>query len=212
MSKNIELSSFFLDFLFPKKCLGCNEKGKYFCENCLKKVRKASRNSSNQIVTVWKYEGVIKKGITYLKYKYAHSISEELVDNYLKYLDKTKLPDRAVLIPVPMHIQKKRQRGFNQTEVLGRIVAKKLHWEYEENLVKKVKNTKPQVGLAKKERIKNVKGSFEVNKKLMKELKNKKLVIFDDVYTTGATIGEMVQTINDNTDSIIIVVATIARG
>ena len=65
-----------LDFIFPKKCLECGSFGKYICDNCLKKVGKSGWWGRNY--SVFKYEGVIRKAIIALKYKYSTAIVDEL--------------------------------------------------------------------------------------------------------------------------------------
>lgn len=180
-----------LDLVYPKKCLECKSKGTYICDNCLKKVRKArlrKTDSFEKLVSAWRYEGVIRKAILTLKYRFVLDIAEELIEKYLKEV-KINLPKKAVLVPIPMYQKRKKWRGFNQTEELGRILAKKMGWEYKPNVLIKTKNTKPQTELKREDRAKNIKSSFSVKSGF---LKNKKIIIFDDVWTTGHTLNEAI--------------------
>lgn len=178
-----------LDLVYPKKCLECKRKGNYVCDNCLKKVRKARFRKVDlfgKLISAWRYEGVIRKAILTLKYRFVSDIAEELIEKYLKEV-KANLPKKAVLVPIPMHKKRKRWRGFNQTEELGKILSKKMGWDYSEKLLIKTKNTKPQTELKEEERRLNIKDSFLIK---TNAFKNKTIVVFDDVWTTGSTLKE----------------------
>lgn len=176
-----------LDLLFPKKCLECKKPGKYICSNCLKKVRPGIKNSSNY--SIFKYEGVIRKAIINLKYKYATDIAEELVKICVYKLKNKKKFKNVTLVPIPLHWKRENERGFNQVEIIGRKVAKELNWKFEPNLLIRNKSTIPQVQLKGEERRKNLTGVFKINEN--NNLDNNSLIfLFDDVYTTGSTINE----------------------
>jgi ComF family protein len=198
--------------LYPKKCLGCGVGDTYICTKCLSKVkhpkpdcivcRKPSVDfmthakckkplSLTACVSAWHYSGVIRKTILALKYKFALDVAEELVDYTVDYLKENKivLPRKAVLVPVPLHPRRKRWRGFNQAEELGRIFSRKFNWDYCQDYLIRIKNTTPQVKLKGKERVDNIHGVFSVNPRQGKE-NNAPLIVFDDVSTTGATLKE----------------------
>lgn len=180
----------FLDLLFPKKCLECGSSGVYMCLGCTKKVR--SGISSYLNISLFKYEGVIRSAIIALKYKYATSIAEELALLVSKKIKKLKIKNnKFTLVPIPLHKKRENQRGFNQVEKIGKIVAKKLNWEYLPDLLIRTKQTTPQVQLKGIQRRQNLSGVFKVNPKHSSLFTDHcSLVIFDDVYTTGSTINE----------------------
>lgn len=91
------------------------------------------------------------------------------------------------LIPVPLSNKRLKWRGFNQSQLLAKNIAKKFNLELLVDL-KRIKHQKPQVKLNKKDRQSNLAGSF---KWFGKNLKNKKIIIIDDVYTTGTTLKEI---------------------
>ena len=196
-----------LDLIYPKKCLECKTSVEYICSKCLKKVRKAisiclvcNRPSLNgrthkkckrphtldQLISGWKYEGVIRKALLALKYKYVTDVAEELITKYLKEL-KTPVPKKAILVPIPMHPKRKKWRGFNQAEELGKIITKKLDWDYIPDLLIRTRYTKPQTELKGEARKKNVVGVFKVNPDY-RDCNN--IILFDDVTTTGSTLKE----------------------
>ncbi|KKP23194.1 MAG: Phosphoribosyltransferase [Candidatus Woesebacteria bacterium GW2011_GWC1_30_29] len=154
-----------INFLFPKECLECKDTGRYICSNCVQKVRVGGlvEIGNLKVYSVWKYEGVIRKAIISLKYKFATEIAEELTVNISNYLPlKSK---SYILAPIPMHWHKKNIRGFNQTEIIGEKLAKS------------------------EVRRENLSGVFEINSEI-KISKTSKILLFDDVLTTGSTIVE----------------------
>jgi len=103
------------------------------------------------------------------------------------------------LVPIPLNKKRSNWRGFNQTELLGRMIASSFGWKFSSNLLLRKKFTKPQAGLGKKERRKNVKDAFAINPQFAK-IKNDNLevVIFDDVFTTGSTLKEACKVLKRN--------------
>jgi ComF family protein len=103
----------------------------------------------------------------------------------LHYLD---LPGADAVVPVPVHKNRLRQREFNQSALLARHLAKKLQIELILDCLVKIKDTLPQVGLRSRERNENIKRSFSVRNKDL--IAGKKVLLLDDVITTGATVRE----------------------
>lgn len=93
-----------------------------------------------------------------------------------------------VVVPVPLHIKRLRHRGFNQSLLLGRVVAKHLKINADASNLKRIRHTEPQINLKHAERAKNISGAFEATRP--HELKGKRVLLVDDVFTTGATIRE----------------------
>lgn len=182
-----------VNFLFPRKCLTCKKDGKYICDDCFRKVRVGgiSNRDNLKVYSLFKYEGVIKRAIISLKYKFATDISEELVDLSVKKLKNFNYfkSKNFTLVPIPLHIKRENWRGFNQTEIVGEKIALEMGWSYSNNLLVRIKNTNPQVELKSFERSKNLLNAFTVDNNNSIS-KNRKLIIFDDVYTTGSTIIE----------------------
>ncbi len=153
--------------------------------NCRKKL------SMDGIFAAFSYTGVVKRAITTLKYRFATDIAEELVSQTIIKISKSfiPLPKDGILLPVPLSKQRKRWRGFNQAELLGKMVSAKMGWKYDETLLIRSRHTTSQTSLAKEERQINMKNAFVVAKRTA--ISDTPYIIFDDVWTTGATIREV---------------------
>lgn len=201
-----------LDLIFPKKCLECKKEGRYICKDCVKKTRPArsvcpycgiysffgkthenckKKYGLDGIYSIWKYDGVVRKAIIALKYKFANDVSKELAWEAIKELKKLKIFSRnSILIPIPLHIKRENWRGFNQAEEIGKLIAKDFNWKFVPNLLIRKISTKPQVGLKGIERTQNVKDIFEIVSRYNTKNYKNQIIIFDDVYTTGSTLKE----------------------
>lgn len=176
------------DFIFPKNCLECGKEGKYVCESCLNKVGKSGWYGRNY--SIFRYEGVIRKAIIALKYKYSTEVAKELAEVCVKSLGSLNLiSNSCLLIPIPLHWQRKNVRGFNQSEEVGKLIAKNMNWDFNADLLIKNKSTIPQVGLKGDSRRKNLRGVFSVAPNHFIS-NHYSLVLFDDVFTTGSTLKE----------------------
>lgn len=186
-----------LDLIFPKNCLECKSSGKYICENCLKKVPPRGW-TDRETYSCFRYEGVIRKAIITLKYKYSTEIAKELAEVCVQKLKSSFLlpsnyrrsrPSFAYcLVPVPLHWHRKNFRGFNQSEEVGKIIAKKMNWEFISDLLIRKKSTIPQVQLTGSARRQNLRGVFLLNPAYV--LRSTCYILFDDVLTTGSTLLE----------------------
>lgn len=211
-----------LSFLFPKKCLTCSKVNYYICKECLSKVARAiqicnactrasvdglthvksqSPLSLNRMIFLWQYQGVIRQALIKYKYRFAREISQELAKNIRFFLESKKvvLPENLQLVTIPLHRRRENWRGFNQVEVIGRLLADYFKWGYYPKLLTKKTLKKPQVELKGKQRRENIRGEFSINQKLKAKINNNSLVvILDDVYTTGATIKEATKVLKRN--------------
>ncbi len=100
-------------------------------------------------------------------------------------VDAPNKPD--YLLPVPLHKSRMRQRGFNQSIELSRVMAKKLNIPIEYDAVSRIRSTSAQTGLNSVQRKKNIKGAFKV----VQKISAKRVLIIDDVMTTGSTVNEL---------------------
>lgn len=141
-------------------------------------------------ISIFRYEGVIRKAIIALKYKYSTEIAKEIADICVKNLKSMNFVSRSyLLVPIPLHWYRQNIRGFNQAEEVGKLVAKGMNWKYEPDLLNKEISTKPQVGLKSSARRENLKNVFTVSPKILVS-ENSKIILFDDVFTTGSTLSE----------------------
>ncbi len=150
----------------------------------------------SKIQAVGLYEGTLREAIHLFKYEKKKSLAKPLGDLLIKHLEETcpragkegGLEKIDFVIPVPLHSKKLREREFNQSGLLARLVGRHFRKPVlEGNLIRK-KTTTPQFELDRKERLKNVKGAFAIKRR--EEVKGKNLLLIDDVRTTGATLKE----------------------
>lgn len=200
-------NNFILDLLFPKKCVSCGKLGLYLCRNCFSKVefvdfpvcpvcqRQAVEGKTHPgcigkykldgLVVACRYRGAVKSAVVKVKYKWIYDIEQIFVDLLVERLWKFALPKNVVLVPVPLHQSRMRWRGFNQSEILAKRLAVKFKVPFAQLLIRN-RQTKTQVGLKRDERKKNVKDAFSVTGVVA----GKDILLVDDVYTSGATMGE----------------------
>jgi len=200
------------DLIFPRKCFGCGKEGRYICDLCLAKVktpkaicpmceRPAIDGMTHSgckkplgldgLTSPWEYDGVIRKAILALKYKYATDVVDELIGYLVTSLKDKLVPNAQCLVPVPLHWYRENFRGFNQSEEIGKLVAKEMGWKFISDLLTRKKSATPQTELKGEERTKNIQGVFSLNPRYQPSVINHwPLVIFDDVYTTGSTLKE----------------------
>jgi ComF family protein len=136
----------------------------------------AYEGSLRQAIHRWKYEGK-----THLTPFFA-----EWMATGLKHYWESNSFD--LLLPVPLHTRRLRERGFNQALLLVKELSHRIGIPYEKTILQKKRPTIPQVNLSGAEREKGVRGAFDVIGK--EELERKSVLLVDDVYTTGATVNE----------------------
>ena len=143
-----------------------------------------------KLLYCFEYKGIIRtymikykfNGEAYLSNFFARQIlKNKKASNILKLYD--------IIISVPMENNKKLKRGYNQTELITKIIAKELGILENNNVLFKLKKIKTQSTLNKENRKKNIKDAYFVNNNI--DLKNKKVILLDDIYTTGATVNEI---------------------
>ena len=136
------------------------------------------------------YEGVMKKVIHLLKYNKKTGIMrtlEKIIRSYLNCLNSS-FPCLDLVVPIPLHRKKLRERGFNQAELIAKVVAKHLQVRLTKGNLKRTKATISQTSLDRKERKRNLREAFTVKNR--DEFQAKNVLLVDDVYTTGTTIKE----------------------
>lgn len=153
-----------------------------------------SQKSFDNLTSPFYYDSVIRKGIHNLKYNSYNKSSEFLAYEMVNAIDRDFKDENPDFITcVPMSKKRKREKGYNQCEFLIKHIGKVYGYKPVPNLLIKTKHTPTQVNLKYKERIKNLKGAFEVNKKY--DIKGKTILLCDDVITTGSTLNECSRTL-----------------
>ena len=132
------------------------------------------------------YASPVKQLISQLKFHGNLSYIPLLAHNFIHSIKhRKKLPE--YIIPVPLHKERLRERGFNQALELSRFISQKLNIPIDYSLCRRDKATPFQSGLSAKQRIKNIKNAFSITK----THSYKHVAIFDDVVTTGTTVNEL---------------------
>lgn len=216
---------FVLNFLYPPCCIICGKLDKnYICKNCEKRFeryrkyneidnKKILENKLNNAIKenyydidlqrfywdkflyVFEYKGIVRKtlldykfnGKPYLSNFFAYEIlKSKKVYEILKFCD--------IIVPVPMDRKKRGLRGYNQTELISKILSKKSGIK-EEKILQKTKQTKTQSLLKPEERKQNIENAFCI--KNTELVKDRNIILLDDIYTTGATVNEISKILKD---------------
>jgi ComF family protein len=135
------------------------------------------------------YRGALKEVIHLFKFEKRKNLvtrlSRLLHETFIEHFNDLNI---EWIVPVPLHKKRYQERGFNQCEMLARGLGKRSRIAVSANNLIKVKHTQPQTGLTDKQRSKNVKNAFRVRKP--KQLAGRRVLLVDDVFTTGATLNE----------------------
>ena len=156
----------------------------HVCEDCLRR-----RPFFKEARAPYLYEGGLMTAIHEFKYG-AKSFLAKPLGLLLSSFARTWLATHKslLLMPVPLHPRRLRERGFNQSLLLAREVAKDLQADLDFLSLQRVKYTKPQTGLGSEERARNVRRAFQVLRR--ETVKKRSIVLVDDVATTGSTLNE----------------------
>lgn len=207
-----KISEFVADILFPKFCLGCKKEGFWMCRDCFMKINFSDRFSCpvcekilpdgkicencrrktkiNRFFSAAKYENsLIKEAIHKLKYEFVKDLARPISTPIIEFLKQFSFDSDFLIVPIPLHGSRKRWRGFNQAEEIAREISEKIKISViSENLLR-VKKTLPQVEMnGHQKRLDNIKNAFDI--KNPEIFHNKKILLIDDVYTSGATMEE----------------------
>jgi len=207
-----------LDWVWPRYCLGCGREGEWVCRDCQQKnllrndicccpecglinsdgrICKNCQNkwNLNRLLIACQPTGLLREVLLNYKYKDLYRLQNVLVDCLQNKLDQD-LRDYDLVMGVPLHSNRENWRGYNQALKLAEGLSDIYGWKLIKN-IKRNKNTIPQVNFARKDRLKNVKGVFcFIGKK--EEIENKKILLVDDVCTTGATIDQCARELKNN--------------
>ena len=192
------------ELVFPKKCLSCKKEGFAFCAECRGRIPLETSPSQGDTISVWQYDyPTLQKALWRLKYRgkqeLARDLAESLYDKLMETLAENELfenpagnrDEKYVLIPIPIHKDRQRKRGYNQSELLAKELVRlnPSLFLLETDALLKTKKTRSQVSVKNREqRLRNIRGSFSVCH--AKKISGKNILVVDDVTTTGATLAE----------------------
>lgn len=198
-----------LPYIKEPRCLKCGKPilkmEQEYCYDCSKKEHFFEQGRSlwihrepvNRAVYAFKYHSLMCYGIVFGR-EMGKQMAEYLLENEVE-----------LLIPIPLHRRKQRERGYNQSAVLAKEISEHTGIPAEERLLIRRKYTKPQKQLNDVERIKNIKGAFA----LAGEIKAENVALIDDIYTTGSTIDEAAEVLrNSGVSKVYFLTISIGQG
>lgn len=206
----LKIKNIVLDLIYPPVCGFCNEiNNKFLCDNCRDRLNsmKISKIDDYKNVPVYfdehfymfKYEREIRDYIINYKFdekSYMFESFAKLVQDDDVFTDSF-INKYDCIISVPIHKKRFKQRGYNQSELIAKEIGKICGKPYCKNVLIKKKNIVAQSTLDKLERVRNIKDAFELEPELS-IIKGKRIAIFDDVFTTGATVNECAKVLKEN--------------
>ena len=197
-----------LDLLFPRWCIGCGREGDFICPSCLKSLPRimppicprCGQPQSSAILcrscvgwqaeidgirSPFRFDGVIRQAIHELKYRNLRAIAGLFAQWLNDYLTTNPMPGE-VLVAVPLHRKRLRERGYNQSNLLAQELGKLAHLPVVDDCLIRERHALPQARTATvDERRSNVAGAFSCRNQ---RLKGKQVLLIDDVATSGATL------------------------
>jgi len=196
-----------LDLLFPPQCGGCNSSGSRWCEDCQRRVNvltgilcdvcglpqevagvcatcRVDRPHFHSLRAWAVFETPIQNALHKLKYRHDMSMGEAIAGQ-MKSFVKNLNWHVDMIVPVPLGVQRLRERGYNQVAMIAKPLSMALDYQYAPDVLMRQKETRSQVGLNKEERRKNMHAAFRAGS----GVKDKTVLIMDDVSTTGSTLS-----------------------
>jgi competence protein ComFC len=231
----LTLHNLLTNYLFPVFCLACDEEGEWVCDECFRflqplvqlfcpichastscgevcnKCTGKSYLTGHIAALKYKEDALIGKIIHILKYNYAEdvmSVIRRILHEFIK-INKDYFYKIDIIIPVPLHKKRYAERGFNQAEYIARVLSDELSISMKNNILTRSLNTPHQAKLDRGGRLKNVEGAFSFTK--FESIKEKHILLVDDVFTTGATMQACANILQKNGASAVSA-CTLARG
>ena len=200
------LKNFLLDLIFPRYCLGCQKELSYGAENaqicgdCFAKIRLnrgfqyQKKSAINAILAAGRYDDpILREAIKSFKYQSVESLKKPLAKLAIDYLKKENLAGKFsgfVIAPVPLTLRRRLNRGFNQSELLAKEIGAFLNCPVV-NLLKRKKFNSPQAEIPDwQKRKENITGAFVLAPNIDIGNLYTKIILIDDVSTSGATLEE----------------------
>lgn len=184
--------------LWPTRCASCDvlltEPSRLMCSECYASIEAAPQIAAPEHVdaacAVFRYEGAVQSMISKWKYHEDYAAQKAILSSLPEQVDRLRpfIPEGAVLIPVPPHPKRLRERGFDPVWTFAVRLHKvledaQIHTEFRDDVLTRTRHTAHQAALSRDERLHNLDGAFHV----AEGFDAKKVVLIDDVMTTGAT-------------------------
>lgn len=179
-----------LDLVFPPRCGHCGEVDQRWCSHCTTALRGAALDIETReldglsgLASTGIHQGILRDAVHALKYEDTQELAQPLGERLFATIEALNWTF-DILIPVPLHMLRLRDRGYNQSQKIGAVLAALAQVPLNEEALQRQRHTRPQVGLNQQERRSNVEGAFIADANI---LHNRKILLLDDVQTSGAT-------------------------
>lgn len=197
-----QLKEMALHIVFPNRCMFCRRVIEYdgaLCEECISQLPESPEPLILNGITVYSpfiYREGAENAVKDLKFHANFTNARKLAEYMAKTIINAEC-DIDYIVPVPLHKKDLRAREFNQTELIAREIGKIINLPVRTDLLLKTKRTQKQHDLDKKARMVNLDGAFSVLKDMSDAIEGKRLLIIDDVCTTGTTFEECAKVLLD---------------
>ena len=191
-----------LEFLFPSRCAGCLRVDTPWCDSCQTQLdalpfppqQPFARQRFAALAASGPHTGLLRQALLALKYGNAQQLAEPLGARLAELLALLAW-QVDLLLPVPLHPERERERGYNQAQLLADALGARLGIPLQPAALRRVVATRAQVGLDQQQRRRNVHAAFAADSRLVH---GQHLLLVDDVYTTGATLEACAQALQDS--------------
>lgn len=209
-----------LSLFLQNNCPICEKNTKQvICQYCAKKLQSCELQKPKALwqkpvpVFAWgSYGGTLKRAIAVMKYE-NHPEIGRLLGQYLGekwLLNFTSENPKCVIVPIPLHSQKLKTRGFNQAEMIAQGFCEVTGLKLKANGLSRIKETQAQINVSGAEREQNLASAFALGSDLARIKPDVSVLLVDDIYTTGATVKSAINTLNQSNISVL-GVATVAK-
>jgi len=219
-----KILSWSLDLILPKYCLGCGKENFYVCESCFNRILilssancfscghrsptgyvcKRCKNkfhpALNGLLVSSEWSDLFLRQIIYkYKYHFIKELADPLAQLMIKFLEanhyKNLLSANTILIPVPLHKKRLIWRGFNQAELLAQKISSRFFIPLNTEVLQRSRDTFPQAEIKNQNnRRNNIRDAFKIVNNSI-SLRNKTVILIDDIGTTGSTLEECAKTL-----------------
>ncbi|MCR4280451.1 MAG: ComF family protein [Candidatus Komeilibacteria bacterium] len=205
-----------LEVIFPTLCIGCRAEGQILCTTCRQTIparynlqcpicNRSQTDDSicalcqpqvwlDKIIIAAPYENpLLQTMIQAFKYGHVHSLATPLADLLIQNLPTDK--ESYLVIPTPLHRRRFQERGFNQSELLAKILALNFAHHLRTDCIRRIKNTAHQADLKREERLINMRNAFRITHP--EAVAGQNILLVDDVITTAATLNEQARVLKE---------------
>ncbi|MDD3793267.1 MAG: phosphoribosyltransferase family protein [Candidatus Gracilibacteria bacterium] len=219
----MKIYSLFLDLIAPKKCYSCKKEGHFICPNCFDseidfnsvcyvckgktknyEVHETCKSDIyyNKVIILKHYKSkliskIIKDAKFYNKKNLLEDISHYLYEKFIINEKMIRLEDYTI-VSTPSHFLRRLKRGYNTSDILCKHFSKISFIDYKKEVLIKTKNTRQQSKMIRNDRLINLQDSFKINKRHIDTIRDKNIIIIDDVISTGTTLNEISKLLKTN--------------